>query len=141
MSSSVGQFWYWKFYIFLSLEKQVSRSLHTLCFWLSLWILRVSFLKVLQPFKKFEFPARLGNVLQNLQVIWSFSYNESWQNREAMNPETVFWHSFLLQRPFWFHSYSLTRRTGVYYFNIVNGWGFWLLTCSCDSVIIITLSL
>jgi hypothetical protein len=36
---------------------------------------------------------------------------------------------------------SPTRRTGMYYFNIVNGWRFWLLTCICDSVITITLPL
>jgi hypothetical protein len=40
-------------------------------------------LKVLQPFKESEFLAILGNVLQNLQVIMSFSYtsqekSESW---------------------------------------------------------------
>jgi hypothetical protein len=36
---------------------------------------------------------------------------------------------------------SLTCRTGMFYFNIVNGWRFWLLTCICDRVIIITLPL
>jgi hypothetical protein len=65
----------------------MTASLHTLCFWFSLWILRVSFLNVLQPFKKSEFPAILGNVLQNLQVIRLLSILR--QNQKAVNPETV----------------------------------------------------
>ena len=100
--SSVGQFWYWKFNIFLSLENQVSRFFSgsyssTATFFVILMRcskvnvdrqLRTSDfilfeLKVLQPFKESEFLAILGNVLQNLQVIMSFSYtsqekSESW---------------------------------------------------------------
>jgi hypothetical protein len=54
---------------------------------LSLWILRISFLKVLQPFKKSDFPAIPGNVLQNLQVIRPFSYTSQvkWESHESWN--------------------------------------------------------
>ena len=87
---------------------------------ISLWILRVSFLKVLQPFKKSDFPAILGNVLQILQVIRPFSNTSQAKsaNHESSNCLDIF---FCCNGSFWFHSYSLTRRTGVHYFNIVNG--------------------
>ena len=107
------------------------------------WILRVSFLKVIQPFKKSQFPAILGNVLQNLKVI-SHS-TRARQNRKAMNPEFCAWNSLLTFFSAATAAFSFTLTAllagGMYYFNIVNGWRFWLLTCSCDNVIIITLSL
>jgi hypothetical protein len=42
-------------------------------------------LKVLQPFKKLDFPAISGNVLQNLQVIRPFSYTSQakWESHES----------------------------------------------------------
>jgi len=145
MSSSVGQFWYWKFEIFCWVIFLHVRPFTTipLCFWLSLWILRVSFLKVLQPFRKSDFPAIPGNVLQNLQVIRTFSYTSQAksESHESWNSLLTFFSAATAVFGFTLTVTSLTRRTGVYYFNIVNGWRFWLFTCICDSVIIITLPL
>ena len=84
MSSSVSQFWYWKFNIFLSL----------------------SFLKVLQPLMKSEFPAILANVSQNLQVIRPFSYmsQTKLETHESWNCLDIF---FCYNGRVWFHSLVL----------------------------------
>jgi hypothetical protein len=152
MSSSVGQFWYWKFNIFLSGKL----SFDIFC-WIILhigplplflyafgshWILRASFLKVLQPFKKSIFPAIFGIFLQNLPVIYRpFSYTSQAksESRESWNCLLTFFSAAMTAFGFTLTVTSLTRRAGMYYFNIVKGWRFWLL--NCNSVIIITLSL
>ena len=145
-NSSIGQFWYWKFDIFLFLENQVSRSFagsysstsgHSPLFLYvfgSHWILRVSFLKVLQPFRKSDFLAIPGNVLQNLQVIRTFSYTSQAksESHESWNSLLTFFSAATAAFGFTLTVTSLTRRTGVYYFNIINGWRFWLLTCICQ---------
>jgi hypothetical protein len=82
-------------------------------------------------------------ILQNLQVIRPFSYTSQakLESHESCNNLLTFFSTVTSAFGFTLTVTSLTRRTGMYYFNTINGRRFWLLTCSCHSVIIIALSL
>ena len=115
MSSSVGQFWYWKFNIFLSLENQVSR------FFSGSYSSTATFFVILMRCSKVNVDRQLCTsdfILFELKVLrnrnfWPYlemsykiykslchSHTQARKNRKAgMNPETVFWNIFPQQRP------------------------------------------
>jgi hypothetical protein len=77
------------------------------------------------------FPSMVGNS----DLIKGFQernpQNPQWDVRSCLSASTLehlrilrlsFDIFFCCNGRFWFHSYSLTRWNGVYYFNIVNGW-------------------